>query len=624
MSLKSTTLFAGLALLGVLLHNNVRAQAICIDATTNIGHQTGTPLWSDNVNAGDILITNRAAQPDFGRNFDGSQNHEILCSANLTHDGDPCNITAGEDIGGSCPGGTVMIGADEDVDFRATGHVELKPGFHTSAGCFFHAYVAPNWQNVVFEDDFSDAGSIDQSSSSRLWNLERSTHDDGQGIMCLTAGAASVGSVPGDDGSSLQIQISKTTNADYKWADNIAQLVVSREYTSASAFTSASHYCTSTGDGCDYALGKVFLNSTAPSTPFSGEPYGKYEFRAQQPFVAGLWPNNWMYNGLDEIDLSEVAIGAWVPTTPPYFLLGNLHVAEESGPYTCTLTTGSEPVWPGLYASTICSQAVTDISCIGADFVAHPPSGHLILNGVEYNGASVNSSTSLRIHGTAISGGSGVLTSYTLANTNAGYGEVYPAAVDVSQWHAYSVEWLPHEIRYLVDGVVRFRWPARAIPTSDEHYDVVSKMHGKWLDLLPGSTGVLSSYKDNPALDGGLPAIHAVDYVRVWSLPADVPAAKNAARRSSNPTISNVLITMLANVHDEAIYVSITSSTTSASSLKVSMYDMLGRLVRPLYDGPATTLKIVAPINSLAQGAYFISAYENGMMAATSKVLVIR
>src|ERR1700722_14603523 len=66
------------------------------------------------------------------------------------HGGVPSDI-----IAGGSPGDRVIISKNEDVDFRASGRIKLKSGFHARAGCKFHAYTEPTWGDTVFSDDFT-------------------------------------------------------------------------------------------------------------------------------------------------------------------------------------------------------------------------------------------------------------------------------------------------------------------------------------------------------------------------------------------------------------------------------------------------------------------------------------
>ena len=66
-------------------------------------------------------------------------------------DGTHTDIIAGGDSGD-----TITISKNEDVDFRASGTIKLKNGFHAKPGCFFHAYQDPKWDTAVFSDEFDD------------------------------------------------------------------------------------------------------------------------------------------------------------------------------------------------------------------------------------------------------------------------------------------------------------------------------------------------------------------------------------------------------------------------------------------------------------------------------------
>ncbi|HET6401371.1 MAG TPA: hypothetical protein VFH95_08225 [Candidatus Kapabacteria bacterium] len=56
----------------------------------------------------------------------------------------------------SNPSGPVTVSKNEDVDFRASGTVEMENGFHVMPGAFFHAYQEPKWDTAVFSDEFDD------------------------------------------------------------------------------------------------------------------------------------------------------------------------------------------------------------------------------------------------------------------------------------------------------------------------------------------------------------------------------------------------------------------------------------------------------------------------------------
>ncbi len=123
------------------------------------------------------------------------------------------------------------------------------------------------------------------------------------------------------------------------------------------------------------------------------------------------------------------------------------------------------------------------------------------------------------------------------------------------QYHTFAMEWLPHEVRFLVDSVVVRRWPDRLVPPGDPHYDWVSTMPRGLAWILPAQTDFDYSSGDpfgaDPSLNswGGPTSItyverkyfeHAaqnphwpgfetvdrkqvahylIDYVKVWDVP---------------------------------------------------------------------------------------------------------
>src|SRR5665213_144215 len=75
-----------------------------------------------------------------------------LFTARNKPDGTPSDIVAGGLVGDR-----VTVSKNEDVDFRASGRIKLKSGFHVKPGAFFHAYTEPEWGSTVFSDEF-DSG----------------------------------------------------------------------------------------------------------------------------------------------------------------------------------------------------------------------------------------------------------------------------------------------------------------------------------------------------------------------------------------------------------------------------------------------------------------------------------
>lgn len=102
-------------------------------------------------------------------------------------------------------------------------------------------------------------------------------------------------------------------------------------------------------------------------------------------------------------------------------------------------------------------------------------------------------------------------------------------------YHTYTMELLPHEALFLVDGYVVRRFPDRLIPVGDIRYDFVTKysrsplhifpaeneMDGDLLDKTIASFQAYGTSLDHGCWDvnGHHAAHHLVDYVKVWDVP---------------------------------------------------------------------------------------------------------
>jgi hypothetical protein len=129
------------------------------------------------------------------------------------------------------------------------------------------------------------------------------------------------------------------------------------------------------------------------------------------------------------------------------------------------------------------------------------------------------------------------------------------------EYHTFAMEWLPHEIRYLVDSVVVRRFPDRLVPKGNPYYDWISTMPRSLASIRPAEVDMdansnnfdlygtddtvaytydgVTFYKSinyqerhyfethtgNPGfwpVDGKPAAHHLIDYIKVWDVPADV------------------------------------------------------------------------------------------------------
>ena len=123
------------------------------------------------------------------------------------------------------------------------------------------------------------------------------------------------------------------------------------------------------------------------------------------------------------------------------------------------------------------------------------------------------------------------------------------------EYHTFAMEFLPHEVRILVDSVVVRRLPDRLIPAGSPYYDWITTLPRTPIDILPAETDIdydlsdpfgtdtshgsgwygLSSitnverrYFEHALSIPGWPGVwdgaahHLIDYIKVWDVPKDV------------------------------------------------------------------------------------------------------
>ena len=118
-------------------------------------------------------------------------------------------------------------------------------------------------------------------------------------------------------------------------------------------------------------------------------------------------------------------------------------------------------------------------------------------------------------------------------------------ATEPYRYHTYTMEFLPHEVRFLYDSNVVRRFPDRMIPPGDPHYDWVSTcprgeqlIYPSEIDMDGDNTYTLSNLErkffeqyDTTAsgcwdvIIGGKTyhaAHHLIDYVKVWDVPKEM------------------------------------------------------------------------------------------------------
>ena len=133
------------------------------------------------------------------------------------------------------------------------------------------------------------------------------------------------------------------------------------------------------------------------------------------------------------------------------------------------------------------------------------------------------------------------------------------------QYHTFAMEWLPNEVRFLIDSVVVRRWPDRMVPPGTPYSNWITQTPRALPTFTPAEEGInfsktdpfgLDSSRDtsggggywgtgynSPAyvqrtyfehaasipgwpgfetIDGKTVAHHLIDYIKVWDVPKDV------------------------------------------------------------------------------------------------------
>jgi hypothetical protein len=206
-------------------------------------------------------------------------------------------------IAGGNLGDSVIISANEDVDFRATGTIKLENGFHAKPGCYFHAYIAPKFDTTVFQDEFSD--------SPKFWNqwlvLNNAPGIDGGLDGSYDSNLAIVHDTEAHDGWALRLDLKEDScYTTVQWQPGSGCFLDSGSSPAHKPF----HFSTATLESCPFP----FNRPTDPiSSAYPNAPYGKYEIREKVPIIehhtqtyGGGQGNEWnsgekVNGGLDQI-----------------------------------------------------------------------------------------------------------------------------------------------------------------------------------------------------------------------------------------------------------------------------------------------------------------------------------
>ncbi len=247
--------------------------------------------------------------------------------------------------GGGAPGTRVTIRANEDVDFRASGRIKLKSGFHVKPGARFHAYTEPAWDTAVFADEFDDTAKFHNQ-----WHVGgHGGNDYGQGVQCDNDTNVYLDTdYQAHDGHALDIIIRTTLPYTYKspiLGDDILDMCqnISQIPYDTDLFIFSSGIIRS----CPFPFTQ---RDTAPLTlAYMHMPYGKYEIREKIPHMmhhTNNWGGAWNYGF--EYDLNETDYNGNMDTISP----GYSH-SFQYGPFQGVFSTlgdtvifiSSQPEW---------------------------------------------------------------------------------------------------------------------------------------------------------------------------------------------------------------------------------------------------------------------------------------
>jgi hypothetical protein len=598
-----------------------------------------------------------------------------LFTAKRDSAGQPHDIIAG----GGAPGSRVTISANEDVDFRASGRVILKSGFHVKPGAFFHAYTEPKWDTAVFSDEFDSAAKFyNQWHITTTWGSNYYT----PGAECAYDSNVRLVTDPdAHDGHAVDLLIREDT-VNFCHCDVYGNAPNQLPDSSCGNPADTTHYTprkyifsAGTIRSCPFPfLSKA--DSAGFATVYAHAPYGKYEYREKIPHIkhhTNNWGGDFQYGF--EYDLNEtewvdsmglinpdwnhsfrrgpykgrfgrlggtsVFISSepdWCPSNSPNAIVINnipydvdtvsghgtnmvelasysyymgwpsslasdttdtvtfyyaintgstadklpwrvapiagkwrkfyagYHVIPGLVPDTLRFSKINQPVKITLTTQTIPSTVQKTFNCHWESTLNTPiDSGILLLDFPSSDADSVATMAWSDLH----NGNEPYSFIATDLYSDAGY-PVPPVAfngidtVAHYEYHTFAMEWLPHEVRFLVDSVVVRRMPDRLIPPGTPYSDWVTTMPRGLTDLRPSQIDFDNNVSDSLGLDtshnmyggwnsqmymerqyfehaaavelasptpgwpgfemvDGKPvAHHMIDYVKVWDVPKDV------------------------------------------------------------------------------------------------------
>jgi len=250
-------------------------------------HDTILASWHPSASWPDTLGPNVVWQRLFtAKRKPNGQTSDIIVGSNVTNDTLHTNGHHGQ----------VIIGKNEDVDFRASGRVILKSGFHAKPGCFFHAYTEPHWSGEVFHEEFD--------SSLDKWYVANGHGEGGGGLDAShDTNATLVSDTDAHDGHALDIAIHlDTVNRFLSYELEAVRLRDSCNGGLQNPPDSGLYlFSTAKLRACPWPYTQRLDTPLVPA--YQHAPYGKYEIREKIPLTPHH-TNNWL-DAFTEFDMNE-------------------------------------------------------------------------------------------------------------------------------------------------------------------------------------------------------------------------------------------------------------------------------------------------------------------------------
>jgi hypothetical protein len=499
---------------------------------------------------------------------------------------------------------SVTVSRNEDVDFRASGSIRLNSGFHVKPGAYFHAYIEPQFDSVIFSDEFDH-------SSLPKWSLYDSIHSDANAYLASKA-ASNVTESSAGDNKALTLTIAE----DSSWGGK-ADFPMVASSTCRGSQPSCTVINVMTDTGCHMVdfTGRPFSAAQMASCPWPYKsaddsvlapvsqslPYGKYEIRDRLPM--GLYHSNtYSDDNFDAWNLGETEFSDTCHILPglahrvrygPYrgkfgkritdsstvlrsasanfslhnfpnriiidnfpFAVGGLFYDFDTAAGRVDTSLGFDRMTAlkgGLPSSFIADDSVTfyfertgdnisdDSTAWTVDSTGHYfscPSAHFTKEYQPYQltlfpDLGLGHSTCHWDHNTDKIWMDTPLDPSYLHSRSKPFtyscieGCAYPQPkvhYSGDQWHTWTMELLPHECRFLLDGRVVQRVPDRLIPRSDKRADFVSnfpRMLTPFTVQFEIDGGNYTAEKDDFEHRYGTQMLRKIDYMKIWALPAE-------------------------------------------------------------------------------------------------------